>query len=205
MHQDILTTEQLAMLPTLRKFSKRFYMVGGTAISLQLGHRRSMDFNLFREKPFPISNLMREVQIIHPNAKTIFKGDNQVHFNVNGVKLTFFEYPFPIPSGVDWNGIIRMPDLLTLAAMKAFALGLRSKWKDYVDLYFLLNGQFSFEEVGHRAEELFGGLFSKKLFKILLGYFVDIDYSEEVEYTPGFEVTEEEVKAFLNVMGTQAF
>lgn len=205
MHQDILSTEQVALLPTLRKFSKRFYMVGGTSIALHLGHRRSIDFDLFREKSFRVTDLMREVQTLHPNAKTIFKGDNQLHFNVNGVKLTFMHFPYPIPADGRWDDVIHIPDLLTLAAMKAFALGLRSKWKDYVDLYFILNGHFTFEEVSHRAEELFGGLFSAKLFKMQLGYFRDIDYSEEVEYMPGFEVKDEEVKAFLNQLGTKAF
>ena len=55
---------------------------------------------------------------------------------VNGVKITFFQYPFPIDTECSFENIFRLPSLLTLAAMKAYALGQRSKWKDYVDLYF---------------------------------------------------------------------
>jgi len=40
-----------------------------------------------------------------------------------------------------------MPDLLTLAAMKAFALGRRSKWKDYVDLYYLIKDFFGINDI----------------------------------------------------------
>jgi len=60
----------------------------------------------------------------------------QLNLNILNVKFTFFEYPYPVESPIDFNKILRMPDLLTLAAMKAFALGRRSKWKDYIDLYF---------------------------------------------------------------------
>ena len=54
---------------------------------------------------------------------------------LKSVKFTFFEYPFPIEVDCKFEDIIKLPDLLNLAAMKAFALGRRSKWKDYVDIY----------------------------------------------------------------------
>jgi hypothetical protein len=58
-----------------------------------------------------------------------------------------------------------MTDLLTLAAMKAFALGRRAKWKDYLDLYFILKDYYSVQEIGKKASELFGEMFSEKLLK----------------------------------------
>lgn len=62
-----------------------------------------------------------------------------------------------------------MPDLLTLAAMKAFALGQRLKWKDYVDLYFIfyyfiMKDFCRIGEIIKKGEELFGGEFADKLF-----------------------------------------
>jgi len=180
-------------------------MVGGTAVALQIGHRRSIDFDLFREKPFRLSDLMRDVHTLHPDARTLFKGEDQIHYIVDRVKLTFFHYPYPVTAEVRWDDVMKMPDLLTLAAMKAFALGRRSKWKDYVDLYFILRSFHTFEEICRRAEGIFGGVFSTKLFKMQLGYFEDIDYNEEVEYLPGFEVSDDEVKAFLMQIGTKAF
>ena len=66
---------------------------------------------------------------------------------VNSVKFTFFQYPYQIPRDVELKGIIKMPDLLTLAAMKAFESGKRAKWKDYVDLYFLLKYHFTINEI----------------------------------------------------------
>ena len=48
MHPDILSKEQKELLPLIRQFKREFYLVGGTAIALQVGHRRSIDFDLFK-------------------------------------------------------------------------------------------------------------------------------------------------------------
>jgi hypothetical protein len=88
-----------------------------------------------------------------------------------------------------------MPSLIDLAAMKAYALGRRSKWKDYVDLYFLLQ-QFSIQEISLKATEIFGELFPEKLFRAQLSFFDDIDYTEEVDYMIE-KVPESVVKSFL--------
>jgi hypothetical protein len=101
--------------------------------------------------------------------------------------------------------IIAMPDLLTLAAMKAFALGRRAKWKDYVDLYFILKTFFSVNEVTEKAKDLFQGSYNSKLFRQQLAYFDDVNYDEEVFFLPGHEVLEEEIKRFLIDIATEAF
>ena len=88
--------------------------------------------------------------------------------------------------------------------MKAYALGGRNKWKDYVDLSFILKIH-SLREVSDVATELFAGAFNERLFKEQLTYFDDIDYAEEVEYLPGFEVTQEEIKQFLSNVGMEPF
>jgi hypothetical protein len=89
-----------------------------------------------------------------------------------------------------------MPDLLTLAAMKFYAMGRRAKWKDYIDIYFLLNNHFSIEEVSKKAKQLFEGGYSEKLFRQQLSYFEDIDYSEPVDWVQD-PVTDEKIKASL--------
>lgn len=74
---------------------------------------------------------------------------------ISGVKCTFFSFPFEIHATTDYNGIIKIPDLLTLSAMKAYALGRRAKWKDYVDLYFIIKDYFSLAEISQKATEIF--------------------------------------------------
>lgn len=90
-----------------------------------------------------------------------------------------------------------MPDLLTLAAMKAFELGKRAKWKDYVDLYFLLKYHFTINEISKNATEIFIVEFSEKLFKMQLGFFKGINYDEEVTFLIANPPSEVEIKDFL--------
>jgi len=52
MYQDILLPDQIELLPLIREFKKEFYLVGGTAIALHLGHRRSIDFDYTEEVEF---------------------------------------------------------------------------------------------------------------------------------------------------------
>ena len=81
--------------------------------------------------------------------------------------------------------------------MKAFALGQRAKWKDYVDLYFIMEKYHGIDKIIQKAKQLFGPEFNEKIIRSQLMYFDDINYSEEVEYLPGFEVSDEVVKKGL--------
>jgi hypothetical protein len=80
--------------------------------------------------------------------------------------------------------------------MKAYALGRRSKWKDYVDLYFIVKSHYNITQIAHRASEIYDQLFSEKLFRAQLSYFNDIDYTEAVEFLVD-PVSDTEIKDFL--------
>lgn len=174
MHLEILNESQQKLLPLLNKFKKQFYMVGGTAIALHIGHRLSIDFDLFKNGVIKAKTIAtkfedkKEVFIVTLNI------DGQLNMMCRDVKFTFFNFPYDIPHNVMVEKSISIPTLLDLAAMKAFALGRRSKWKDYIDLYFILKLHYNYEEISKRAEELFGDMFSQKLFRAQLSYFKDI-------------------------------
>ena len=197
MHLNILSKEQVELLPLISKFKREFYLVGGTAIALHLGHRESIDFDLFKLANLRKNDIYKKV--ISSKFKYNFGYENyeQLNLIINDVKFTYFSFPHKIPTSSELKGIIKMPDLLTLAAMKAFALGRRAKWKDYLDLYFILKGHLSFKEIADQAKLLFGEQFSEKLFKMQLGYFKGINYDEEVTYLIPNPPTEQEVQDFL--------
>jgi hypothetical protein len=197
MHLDILSDKQKELLPFIAQFKKSFYLVGGTAIALYLGHRRSIDFDLFIAAPLNRSRVKHKLLQAPYKQQIIFEDIDQLHFYINEVKITFFNYPYPVDHPVKLDKIISMPSLLSLAAMKAFALGRRAKWKDYVDLYFLFNQSFLIEEITMEATRIFNTQFSEKLFREQLAFHKDIDYREEVEFLPGYFVEEKEVRAFL--------
>ena len=197
MHEEILTKEQHDLLPLVGKFRERFGLVGGTAIALHIGHRESIDFDMFSPEEFQ-NRSVRDVFRRAGKEITVLRAlTGQFTFVVDGVYMTFFHFPYPITYSESFGKAARMPTLLTLAAMKAFALGQRSKWKDYVDLYFILRDFHSLEEVARQAETLFGSEFNAKLFRQQLSFFDDVSYKEEITFKPGFEVPGAEIKKAL--------
>ena len=196
-HKEILSHKQTELLPLISEFKREYYLVGGTAIALYLGHRRSIDFDLFKFAPLNRKKNLDKVQSSGFTSMVTWNVADQMNLVVNDVKLTFFQYPFQIKANNDFDGIIRLPELLDLAAMKAYALGRRSKWKDYVDLYFLLKEQFSFDIISQRATDIYGDLFSDKLFRAQLSYFEDVDYTEEVDYIIPSSPLDDEIKQYL--------
>ncbi len=202
MHLEILSDEQCLLLPFVQNLKKEFYLVGGTAIALHLGHRQSIDFDLFKKTTVRHEKLVQSLRAHGFAFQLLFSNAESLHVIVNGVKITFFQFPFDVPATIAFEGI-RIPDLLHLAAMKAYALGRRAKWKDYLDLYFILREHCVLQSVIEKSNELFSGLFSEKLFRQQLCFFDDVDYTEEVSFLPGHAVSEEEVKAFLIDISTR--
>ena len=206
MHKEILTKEQDDLLPLVKQFSKRFYLVGGTAIALHLGHRRSIDFDLFTDKDIKRKSIKNIIENNgYSTQEILWEAHEQLHLVINTVKLTFFSFPHIIISEVDFNGVIKIPTLLDLAAMKAYALGGRAKWKDYVDLYFILKDQYNLKDISSRAKEIFGSFFSEKLFREQLSYYKDVNFDEEVVFMTGYKVKEIEIKKYLTKIATTAF
>jgi hypothetical protein len=197
MRTEIFSERQKELLPCIAQFKRSFYLVGGTAIALLLGHRRSIDFDLFSLVPLRKAAIKKKLWQLPYKKALIFEDTDQLHLYINEVKITFFNYPYPVEHPVKLDKVISLPALLSLAAMKAFALGRRAKWKDYVDLYFLIKNHFSIWEIAMEAGKLFQAQFSEKLFREQLAFHKDIDYREEVEFMEGYQTGQEEIKAFL--------
>jgi hypothetical protein len=196
MHKEILSDNQILLLPLVREFKRDYYLVGGTAVALHIGHRRSIDFDLFTSGPVRPRSILSRISAYGFPVTVTRRMTEQLNVTVHEVKITFFQYPFKPEVSLEFENYARMPGLLDLASMKAYALGRRSKWKDYVDLFFIIKHFYSIEQISSRACLIFDQLFSEKLFRAQLAYFEDIDYSESIDYrVPGVPV--EEIKNFL--------
>jgi len=199
-HKEILVQEQVGLLPALKPFAKDFGLVGGTAIALHIGHRESIDFDLFTKDPdrdFDIPALKRKFKKYSSIDTVIRDKESEFTFKVRDIQVTFYSFPYHISYSEQLDSYIAMPSLLTLAAMKSFALGQRAKWKDYVDLYFIMRYFNPLAEIIEQAEKLFGGEFNAKLLRSQLSYFDDIKHTEPVVFKPGFEVSDDEIKRAL--------
>lgn len=196
MNRQVLNSDQEQLLPFIHSFSSDFYLVGGTAIALHLGHRRSVDFDLFTDSTFDPMVIRNKIMQNQTVEYTFSQGAGELTLLINKVKVTFFHYPFIIQRNTSFDQTILLPDLLTLGAMKAFALGRRAKWKDYVDLYFIFQ-KHSFQELVDKTNSIFKAEFNEKLFRTQLGFFDDIDYTEQIEYMSGFEKKDDDIKQFL--------
>ncbi len=193
MHEEIFSPEQRKLLSLVQEFSHDFGLVGGTAMALHLGHRRSIDFDLITFSKLQTEKIKETIRKKHLINSTLVEEMNELTLAVDGVKCTFLHYPFIIELTENFKGNLKMPSLLSLAAMKAFALGRRAKWKDYVDLYFIFK-QYSLKELSDTAKKIFGGEFNEKLFREQLAFFNDIDYSETLDFMKGYETDDETIK-----------
>ena len=89
MQKTILSNSQIELLPFVTKFKRDYYLAGGTAIALQIGHRSSIDFDLFTDKPINKRKISEEVGRANLDVQPLFLDADQQHFIINGVKCTF--------------------------------------------------------------------------------------------------------------------
>lgn len=137
--QNLVTIASTVLAP-------RFYLAGGTAAALHLGHRLSYDLDFFTpERSFPADLPRRELG--HRGELGVTQQDAGTFLGTfNGVRISFFIYPYPLlETPVDLKGIqiARLPDL---AAMKLDAISSRGKKRDFIDLYQTCQTAFPLEQ-----------------------------------------------------------
>jgi hypothetical protein len=198
MFENILTPEQMKLAEDFFPKIKGFYLAGGTALALQIGHRRSVDFDLASFKPIRSFDLERKFIAEGFKIQSVFTAtSDEFSILIEGIKITFFHFPFSIEPKITWQaGRIKLPEIDELGAMKAYTLGRRNQWKDYVDLFFLLKFKLSMDDIIAKAKELFSTHFNSKLFLEQLCYFEDIDFSETIDYID-HAPENKEIKMFL--------
>jgi len=143
LHEEALTSTQLGIAARLGTVASTFgyYLAGGTAIALYLGHRRSEDFDWFMPAPGPPSHLL--VSAIAAAGLDLDVDDmapGTLLGRIHGVKVSFFDYPYPLlEPALEWaEAHTRVAALRDLGAMKLLAIAQRGSRKDFVDIYELL-------------------------------------------------------------------
>jgi len=132
-NRQLLLIDSLANIPDI---AHRFYLAGGTALALQYGHRTSIDLDMFSQKPFDGGTIADT--LVEIGGQIIMEETGAVHAVVNGVKVSFLYYPYPLLKPLKEFHGIPMASTEDIAAMKAVAISQRGDKKDFFDMYEIL-------------------------------------------------------------------
>lgn len=149
-----------------------FVLVGGTALSLQINKRQSedLDFMCWKKSAkdkseVPISAINRELEAIGRVDSMEIGSFDFVEFVVEGVKLSFYAAPrkqIPSMQVIPFMNNLQLADIKSIGAMKMEAMLRRSKFRDYYDIYSILNEGADIQEMINMALEHSGHLLKRK-------------------------------------------
>lgn len=148
LYTETVAPQTLDLIKTLLKDARldEFVLVGGTALSLQIGHRISIDIDLFSDKPFDAANIASHLQENYrtESVKTLKNG---VFCFIEDIKVDVMSHQYPWVKDLVVSDGIRMISLEDIGAMKLHAIVQSgSRLKDFIDIYFLLE-QLSFQDL----------------------------------------------------------
>jgi hypothetical protein len=176
----ILPASQLRLWNEFSEVPGEFVLYGGTAVALQLGHRQSVDFDFFSNRPFRPADLYATVPFL-AGAEIVQQAANTLTCSVDRdgfVKVSFFGLPkirrvdAPLIAAV--NGL-RIASLIDLAGTKAAVVQQRAEAKDYIDLDAILRHGIDLDTCLAAAMHIYGPSFNPALTLKSLCYFGDGD------------------------------
>ena len=132
-----------------------FYLAGGTGLALQIGHRYSDDFDFFTPDAFDTDALKAGIRAAGA-FKVFQESPGTLEGRVDGTRLFFCHYPYPLIAGTEDWGRVRLASVVDIALMKLSAIAGRGNRKDFVDLYFLKD-RIGWEELFSLFEKKFRG------------------------------------------------
>jgi hypothetical protein len=203
---EILDKERKLILEKLKNFSSVGYLAGGTALSLQISHRLSLDFDFFVEKPLKRTLIKKCQEVFGQDIQVIYQTADQLTFlTPTNIKIDFVYYWYPLISPLIKTPFVNLASISDIAADKAETVGRRATWRDYVDIFFILKwGLFSLKEIVALAKKKFGGEFNELLFLEQLVFFKDLEMTEIKFFKEKYSESkikrylEKKVEEFLN-------
>jgi hypothetical protein len=145
---ELIEPATFELIQQLQNFSelKEFYLVGGTALTLQLGHRNSIDIDLFSTKDFLESTIINFLRTKF-TIDLVYNKPNSIICIINVVKVDFIKHDYPIIEPIITEEGISMLSLQDICAMKLNDIqNSGQRLKDFIDIYFLLE-HFSIKQM----------------------------------------------------------
>ena len=206
MYWTILDDERRRMLPTLEwARSEGFYLAGGTALALQIGHRDSVDFDFFKGEAFDTALLFEHLSEEFSNSTVVKVQDERNTLGLvvaERIKLSFMCYPYPLLRPLVSAENLDLADIADIGCMKLSAITGRGTMKDYVDLYFILQQIPLKELLALCAVKL--PLLDRALIMKALVFFDDLD-QEPIMYMKDRTVSFDVVKKYLRAQARTGY
>lgn len=160
-HGHIMPAAQAELLRSLGPLAHGlgYYLAGGTAVGLRLGHRQSIDFDWFADNP---RVQPPDVPGVLTNSGLRFDvknlADRLVDGFINGIRTTFIQYPYPTLEPLEpWDEYnFALAGLTDLTCMKLWAIANRGSRKDFIDIYAILDHGISLGESLEAYRQKFG-------------------------------------------------
>jgi hypothetical protein len=145
MHPEIIDPEKMEILKTLRAgekgdFLKDYYLAGGTAVALHLGHRISHDLDFFCSKSFDGRILQEKLSSLGKFEEDIVTKNNTIG-SFNGTKISFMHFDSEISETPQKFEGVNVAPIKDLAAMKISAISQRGAKRDFIDLFYIMKNQ----------------------------------------------------------------
>lgn len=181
LHKETVTKDTLDLI---RKFMRdeelaQFQLVGGTALALRIGHRLSIDIDLFTDKPFRAWKLLKHLEKKH-EVELNQIDNNMILCMINNIKVDMIAHQYPnVRPTQNINGI-RMASMEDIAAMKINAIdNSGSRIKDFYDIYYLLR-EFKLEGILKAYTAKYDNVDESRAIRALL-YHQDIDLTAKIQ------------------------
>lgn len=180
LHTETVAGSTLELLRKLEAESvmSDFNLAGGTSLALYLGHRKSVDLDLFTPKPFDAGKLEK---FLHDNYgfRTDFMEKNTLKGTIDGVKIDCITHSYEYLEKPYTESGIRLYGMEDIIAMKLSVIADNgSRLKDFIDIAFL-STRFPFNTMLRLYERKFPGANVIRPFKAIT-YFDDIDFEEDI-------------------------
>ncbi len=174
-HWRILDDARRALVPRF-EFLKRkgFYLAGGTALALQIGHRTSVDFDFYVNSEFSDAlPLLSDIQKQLPQFAVDHMADGTLIGHLDAVELSFFRYNYALLEPFVTAGTIDLASIPDIAAMKMAALVQRGLYRDFIDLYVIAR-KHGLDAIIRWTRQKFPGLDVYVMLRALV-YFTDAE------------------------------
>lgn len=195
-HIETLPVGTNSILQSIKPISdiQDFYLSGGTALSLQLGHRESEDLDFFIKKSFN-PQLLQQKLLQCGKLEDVIINEGTLNLFMNGVKLQFLQYPYDLLEAlIPWNDIY-LSSIIDIACTKLVTISDRGSKKDYIDLYVILQ-QMSLQALFTKLQDKYKGI-EYNLPHILKSLIYFTDAEEQPMPKMHINLTWEQTKSFI--------